>query len=166
MINAYEFNDSQKREVKRRLEAWNPAMVRDTYERTKRIETEAAVEDPTVEGGVEAKIEAFGGKSQQIELDDVAIHTALDMTENIDADPEEELDFDPYEDITELAILSGYQEPESYVGRFLIARKDRFKVPAGTIVEVIDQSEEYLSSFGVVVEWGEIENGYWQFCDD
>jgi archaellum biogenesis ATPase FlaH len=38
MINAYEFNDSQKREVKRRLEAWNPAMVRDTYERTKRIE--------------------------------------------------------------------------------------------------------------------------------
>jgi hypothetical protein len=167
LMNAYEFNDSQKREVKRRLEAWNPAMVRDTYERTKRIEAEAVESEPTVEGAVEAVLKEFGGKSHLIELDDVPIESPLDMAENIGADPEEELDFDPYEDIRE-QIEREYQEQQdkSYVGKFLIARKDRHNAPAGTIVEVVDQSEEYLCTTGATVEWGEIDNGYWQFCDD
>jgi hypothetical protein len=179
LMNAYEFNENQKTEVKRRLEAWNPAMLRDTYERTKRIEAEAAVEEPveaepTVEEAFEALIEEFGGKSHLIEIDDVPYespHMAEDIGTHPEVEPaieepdepEEELDFDPYEDITELVVLSGYQEPESYVGRLLIARKDRYKVPAGTIVEVVDQSEEYLCTTGVTVEWGEIDNGYWEF---
>jgi hypothetical protein len=98
LMNAYEFNDSQKTEVKRRLEAWNPAMVRDAYERTKRIEAEAAVEDPTVEGGFEALIDAFGGKSQRIELDDVPEESPLDMAENNGTDPEKETQPIPQEE--------------------------------------------------------------------